>query len=191
MDFSLHPRTLQLTDAQHQPHRIALDAGGCHQLVMAQGEEAKTLIRTLAQLPGALVLPGDGGLLGQLSVRDNFALGLRYQGRKHPANEALVDDAFERCGYGVEALAKLAAQLPIHLKRVECWLAGFIRALALEPALLVIDNAFVGLTSRDEADKVMRWSGLFHHYYPQQPLLFVDLDSHAVPAMGGCTRIVG
>ncbi|HEX5392912.1 MAG TPA: hypothetical protein VFW68_06520 [Rhodocyclaceae bacterium] len=191
MDFSLHDRTLHLTDAQHQRHVIALDAGGCHQLVLSKREDAKRLVSTLAQLRDALVLPSEGGLLGLLSIRDNLALGLRYQGRKHPANEALVADAFERCGYNAEKVARLADQQPVHLPRIECWLVGFVRALALEPALLVIDNAFVGLASREDADKVVRWSGLFTHYYPQRPLLFVDVDSHAVPVVDGCPRIVG
>jgi hypothetical protein len=191
MDFSLHDHALHLTDAQHQQHVIALNAGGCHQLVLSKREDAKRLISTLAQLPDALVLPSEGGLLGLTSIRDNLALGLRYQGRKHPANEALVADAFERCGYGSDAVARLANQQPVHLPRVECWLVGFVRALALEPALLAIDNAFVGLSSREDADKVVRWSALFHHYFPQRPLLFVDLDSHAVPAVAGCPRIVG
>lgn len=191
MDFSLRDRSLYLTDAQHQRHVIPLNEGGGHQLVLSKREDAKRLIGTLAQLPDALVLPSEGGLLGLLSIRDNLALGLRYQGRKRPANEALLEDAFQRCGYGAEKMAQLADQQPVHLPRVECWLIGFVRALALEPSLLVIDNAFVGLSSRDDADKVAHWSALFHHYYPQRPLLFVDMDSHAVPAVAGCPRIVG
>jgi hypothetical protein len=191
MDFSLHDHALHLTDAQHQRHVIPLNEGGGHQLVLSKREDAKRLISSLAQLPDALVLPSEGGLLGLLSIRDNLALGLRYQGRKRIANEALVSDAFERCGYGSDAVARLANQQPVHLPRIDCWLVGFVRALALEPSLLVIDNAFVGLSSREDADKVVRWSALFNHYYPQRPLLFVDLDSHAVPAVAGCPRIVG
>ena len=180
---------LRLRDAQGQEHLLRFDRGGCHQLVLPQRQDVDALVCQLAALPQALVLPGDGGLLGIVPVRENIALALRYHGQEFAGCETMIEEALAMCGYSGERGEELAAELPIHLEPAERWLVGFVRALALRPALLVASNAFAHLRSRLETEQVLRWAQLLRFYYPLRALFFIDQDSHAVPALPGCVAI--
>ena len=189
MPMEIDAESLRLDDAEGRQHRLRFDRGGCHQLVLPTREAVDDLVGKLAQLPLSLVLPGDGGLLGIVPVRENIALALRYHGQEFEGCETMMEDAFAWCGYSGEQVEELAAELPIHLEPTERWLVGFVRALALRPSLLVAADAFAHLRSRQETEQVVRWAQLFRFYYPLRALFFVDLDSHALPTLPGCVAI--
>lgn len=186
-DLDLH--RLRLRDAQNQEHELRIDRGGCHQLVLGERQEANDLVSRLAQLPHALVLPGDGGLLGIVPVHENIALALRYHGREFEGCETMIEEALAMCGYSGERATELAAELPIHLDPCERWLVGFVRALVLRPALLVAADAFAHLRTRLQTERVLAWARLFGFYYPLRAMFFIDIDSHAVPTVPGCSPI--
>ena len=165
---------------------LPLDAGGRHRLVAGHGDIARQAVEALEDCPGVGVLPADGGLLGNLSVADNFALLLRYDNdADRSAHDQDLDAAFELCGLTPERIAHLAREQPMNLERTERWKLGFVRWLLRPPELLVIDRLFAGLTRR-QADALIAVEGIYHARHPFRPVLFVDLDSHELPTLPDC-----
>lgn len=82
-------------------------------------------------------VPTDGVLFGHLDARDNVAYGLRRQGRSKAAARRQAGELLD----AVDAAA-LADQSPEHLSSGQAQRVALARALALEPAVLLLDEAF-------------------------------------------------
>jgi ABC-type branched-subunit amino acid transport system ATPase component len=76
----------------------------------------------------------------------------------------------------------------MNLERTERWAVGFARCLLRPPELLVIDRLFAGL-SRREANALIAVEAAYHQRHPFRPVLFVDLDSHELPALPDCRTL--
>lgn len=166
---------------------LPLDLGGRHRLVVADAHSAQQAVAALECCSGVGVLPAGGGLLGALTVADNFALTLRYG---NDAGEPLHDEtdlmnALNLCGLPAERITTLGRQQPMNLDPIECWTLGFARWLLRPPELLVIDRLFAGLTRR-EAEALIALEAVYHRRHPFRAVLFVDLDSHALPELLDC-----
>lgn len=128
----------------------------------------------LAQLPafpGTVRVGRDGGLLSHLSVWKNLSLPLEYHARdaQHIAED--VSLLFVLCGEDRATLPRFLEKYPDVLSAYEKRLAGFIRALLLEPEVLVLDDVFDGLSDR-EKEKVLHWGSVFHLRFPFRTLLY-------------------
>jgi ABC-type branched-subunit amino acid transport system ATPase component len=179
-------RRLTLTEGDTPRLAQPLDAGGRHRLVVGDGEVARQVVDALEACPGVGVLPADGGLLGNLTVAANFALVLRYdEDADRSARDRDLDTTLQFCGLTPERIAVLAREQPMNLDRIERWKLGFARWLLRPPELLVIDRLFAGLTRR-QADGLIAFQAIYHERHPFRPVLFVDLDSHELPALPGC-----
>lgn len=180
-------RRLTLFEGDAPRLAIALDQGGRHRLVAGDGAIARDVVAALEDCPGVGVLPANGGLLGNLTVADNFALLLRYDDdvEDRRARDRDLDAVLQLCGLTPERIAILAREQPMNLERGERWKAGFARWLLRPPELLVIDRLFAGLTRR-QADGLIAVEAIYHARHPFRPVLFVDLDSHELPALPDC-----
>jgi ABC-type transporter Mla maintaining outer membrane lipid asymmetry ATPase subunit MlaF len=96
-----------------------------------------------------------GGLLANLSLQDNVALPLRFQGLPTAQVEARVAAALERFG-----LARVAGLRPHAVSECARRFANLARVLALEPALVLLDDPLGGLEARDRASAL----GLLEHW---------------------------
>jgi len=166
---------------------IPLDQGGRHRLVAGDGAIARQVVAALEDCPGVGILPANGGLLGNLTVAANFALLLRYDddAQDRSVRDQDLDAALQLCGVTPQRVAVLAREQPMNLERSERWKVGFVRCLLRPPELLVIDRLFAGLTRR-QADGLIAVEAVYHARYPFRPVLFVDLDSHELPALPDC-----
>ncbi len=169
---------------------LPLDLGGRHRLVVADAATARRVVSTIEACPGSGILPASGGLLGAMSVAENFSLALRYG-----EEEAVTGDderqlvaALRLCGLSDPRIAALGRELPMKLDRAERWTAGFARWLVRPPELLVIDRLFAGLTRR-EVDALIAVEAAYHRRHPFRPVLFVDLDSHELPELPECRSL--
>ena len=82
-------------------------------------------------------VPTDGVLFGHMSAADNVAYGLRRQGRSKA-------DARSRAGELLAAVdaGPLAGQSPNELSSGQAQRVALARALAIEPGVLLLDEAF-------------------------------------------------
>ncbi|MDP2795356.1 MAG: hypothetical protein Q8O25_14965 [Sulfurisoma sp.] len=184
---TIEGRRLSLFDGDTPRLVLPLDEGGRHRLVVSDSTTAQHVVEALEACPGFGVLPGGGGLLGAMTVAENFALALRYDA--DPADprdwKRELETALELCGLPVERIATLGRERPMNLERTERWTLGFARCLLRPPELLVIDRLFSGLARR-QADALIAVEAIYHKRHPFRPVLFVDLDSHELPALPDC-----
>lgn len=183
-------RDLFLAAGEVRQLTLPLDRGGRHRLVVADSASAQQVVEALETCPGVGVLPADGGLLGALTVADNFALALRYGSE---FDDTLRDEldlaaALGLCGLTAERVAVLGRVQPMNLDRIERWTLGFARWLLRPPELLVIDRLFAGLARR-QADALIALETVYHRRHPFRTVLFVDLDSHELPELPECRSL--
>jgi len=182
-------RRLSLLAGEAVLWALPLDAGGRHRLVVGDDALAQQAVDALEDCVGVGVLPASGGFLGALTVAGNFALALRYGdvGDAKAQGEDM-DAAFRLCGLTPQRVAALAREQPMNLERSERWTLGFARWLLQPPDLLLIDRLFAGLTRR-QADGLIALEAVYHARHPFRPVLFIDLDSHELPAMPDCRSV--
>ena len=115
--------------------------------------------------PDTVQLGRDGGLLSHLSIWRNLTLPLEYHARStaHVFEDAAL--LFELCGEDRTELQRLLASYPDDLSGYEARLAGFVRAMLLEPEVLVLEDILDGLTDR-EKEKVAQWEKVFRLRFP-------------------------
>ena len=180
-------RRLTLYEGDASRLGISLDQGGRHRLVAGDGAIARDVVAALEGHPGVGILPASGGLLGNLTVAENFALLLRYDtdSSDRDVRDQDLDAALQLCGLTPQRIAVLARQQPMNLEHGERWKVGFVRYLLRPPELLVIDRLFAGLTRR-QANALIAVEAIYHARHPFRPVLFVDLDSHELPALPDC-----
>ena len=166
---------------------LPLDEGGRHRLIVGDSATAQLLVEALERCPGVGVLPDSGGLLGAMTVAENFALALRYDADPGDPRDwgGELKSAFKLCGLTEERIATLGRERPMNLERGVRWTLGLARCLLRPPQLLVIDRAFAGMARR-QADALIAVEAAYHRRHPFRPALFIDLDSHELPELPGC-----
>lgn len=183
-------RQLVMADDDAPRLTLPLDRGGRHRLVVGDSATAHAVVAALEAYPGVRVLPGGGGLLGALTVAENFALALRYDADPDDPRdrEAELEAALLLCGLPAQRFAALGRERPMNLDRIERWTVGFVRYLLRPPELLVIDRLFAGLARR-QADALIAVESAYHRRHPFRAVLFVDLDGHELPELPDCKSL--
>lgn len=185
----LQGRNIALESDGGERMQIALDEGGRYRLILPDLAALRSVVESLEALPGVGVLPGNGGMLGAKTVGENFSLALHFG--RGPSGEGIAADDEEvrfglsLVGFSAERIAQIGREQPMNISRPERWRLGLARCLLVAPDLLVLDRAFAGL-SRREAGALVDSSMAYHSVHPFRPVLFVDLDSHELPAIGDC-----
>lgn len=127
----------------------------------------------LPAFPKTVRVDRDGGLMSHLTVWQNLGLPLEYHAQdfRHIAEDAAL--LFALCGEEKEKLPRLMESYPDTLPNYEKRLVGFVRALLLEPDVLVLDDVFDGLSDR-EKEKALQWEKVFRLRFPFRVLLYCD-----------------
>ena len=89
-------------------------------------------------------LPAGDGLLQNLSLRDNVALPLRFGSGASPKE---IDGRVNVMLAAVR-LSAVATRRPAQANEEECRRAALARAIAFDPAVLILEQPFDGLTAR-------------------------------------------
>jgi len=124
----------------------------------------------LPAFPMTVRVGRDGGLLSHLNVWKNLLLPLEYRAWdiRHAAEDASL--LFMLCGEDEAGLPHLMARYPDDLSLYEKRLVGFVRALLLEPEVLVLDGIGDDLTAA-EREKALCWPAVFRLRFPFRILL--------------------
>jgi len=131
------------------------------------------------------MVPEYGGLISNLKAWENLVLPAWYhRGRAAPDVEGEVVTLFRRLGYDEAALrarmGRLPDQLTLHDKRA----VALVRAMLMEPEVLIYDFIFAGL-ERDAAEHMMQLTREFHGTRPGRISLYLcpdDAISARLPA---------
>ena len=195
---------------------LTVPRGGKHLVTGPSGSGKSRLLKVIAgterpargkvQVAGRAIWPGDGalallgqvpmgfafasgGLLSNLSLRDNIALPLMFQGIDSGQLRARTDEALDHMG-----LHAVAALRPHAVSAAARKHANLARVLALDPDLILLDDPLEGLDAADRdtaLDVIRRWASDANKTLllaQEEPGSFVewasghlDLRSHFIP----------
>lgn len=117
------------------------------------------------------IVLNNGGLISNLKVWENIMLPLSYHSSlsHHEMDEKMIS-ILGKIGYD-DDLTILPGPLPVFKKR----LAGFARAMLMEPDLIIYDSVFDGISSGIRS-KVLETITAFQHEKEGRASLFLDMD---------------
>lgn len=119
-----------------------IPAGSLAAVIGATGVTKRALVEHLrGRAPNVGIVLRDGGLFSSLSVRDNVAFLLRHE----TSMQAEQVDAIVAAQLDAVGLTRVASALPDELALGQRKRAGFARALAMDPELIVFDEPEAGL----------------------------------------------
>jgi predicted ABC-type transport system involved in lysophospholipase L1 biosynthesis ATPase subunit len=118
------------------------------------------------------------GLISNLNAWENISLQAAYHGTQPVERIAkTARDALEALGADP---ARFLARLPDEMDPFERKLVAFVRLLAKEPALALIDGLGEGL-NREQSARAARFEAEYRARQPEGTLLFVDLADEGIP----------
>ena len=114
-----------------------------------------------------------GGLISSLNAWENISLPIAYHApKKLPALPAQLRELLDELG-GVDE--RMLARLPEDMTLYEKRLAGFVRALLLNPELMVVENLAAGL-GPTKRRRVARFAEIYQRRCPGGT--WVQLEEH-------------
>jgi ABC-type proline/glycine betaine transport system ATPase subunit len=136
-------------------------------------QKQELLDSLLGQVKGCVVGP-DGGLISNLPVQENVILQAEFHGVGSDADrEDRLNELMQLFGNEAAVLRTLWYARPARLTPFQKRLAGFMRAMLMEPQMMVFDLLFDGI-SRSHAAKAREFKRVFHLYFPFRHVVFVN-----------------
>lgn len=124
----------------------------------------------------------DGGLISNLKVWENIALPAWYHTGKKPEDEDMEERAIQKfkeagieVSYLKELMGKLPGPLPLHEKRI----IGLVRAMLMEPELMIYDSICEGL-SPEMSDRLIKMTMDFHSEKSGRTSVYVTFNEQSV-----------
>ncbi len=155
---------------------LDLSPGNCCQIVVGSPAHKQAVLDSLLSQVKACIVEPDGGLISNLAVIENIALPAEFHGVGSAADrDSRLSELTRHFGRDGALLRALDFARPADLSPWQKRLAGFLRAMLMEPQLIVFDSLF-GDISRADASKVREFRRIFHLHFPFRQAVFV---SHA------------
>lgn len=130
----------------------------------------------LAQFQRIGVVPEDGGLISNLKAWENLMLPAWYHhGTTARAAEQKVVELFGKLGQDEDGLRRWMGQLPDGLSLHEKRAVALVRAMLMQPDVLIYDSLFAGL-ERDATQRLMDLTREFHAGKPGRISLYLCPD---------------
>ena len=153
---------------------IKLSPGSSCQLIPASSTRRHEVLESLLAQVKSAIVGADGGLISNLSVSENIALPAQYHNVGSDADRASrMTELTQHFGEDGAALRAFDHAQPVWLSPLQTRLAGFLRAMLMEPELMVFDSLMEGI-SRANAAKLRDLKRIFHLYFPFRHVMFVN-----------------
>jgi len=167
---------------------VGLNHGITYHVVARDAAQKADVLRQMLGIAGCMAVTADGGLVGNLSVSENLALPLLYhQPGEVPAMDRRMAAVFNACGVGQGEAQRLALSMPGALAPFDRKLAAFVRAMLMEPELIVFDAVDEGLPPA-EAQRALGFGQLFRLHFPFRTV--VHLGYAAPPSAAPDERVI-
>ena len=144
----------------------------------------EALLDDLLEVPGTQVAHGVGGMVSNINVLENIALPALYFGLARSREfDSRVMEAFGACGVDGAQAEALCRLQPGELNPFEKRLAGFVRALLMQPDVLVYHRFLEGL-SQAEMEQAVALDEIYRGRYPHGTsvhMMLSDLPSLQIP----------
>ncbi len=122
----------------------------------------------------------DGGLISNLKVWENIVLPAWYHTGKKPEDmEEKAIQKFKEAGIEISYLKELMGRLPGPLPFHEKKIIGLVRAMLMEPELMIYDSICEGL-SPEMSDRLTKMTMDFHSEKSGRTSVYVTFDEQSV-----------
>ncbi len=112
------------------------------------------------------MVPESGGLISNLKTWENLILPSWYHGTRSPAEvESEVLALFREAGFNEEQVQNLMRKRPDELTKYEKRLIAVVRAILMDPDVLIYDSLLTGL-DREAAGRLLKLAQEFHNKKP-------------------------
>ena len=157
------------------PVKLKLDCGRTYQIFLRSHDKINSVLEHLAYMDKSALVASDGGMISNLTVQENLLLPIRYH--------AITDDkAALRQATGIllrligkEEVEWMLQSRPSLISKFEKKLAGFVRAMLMEPEILIYESVFEDMTA-SEITTIIKFNEIFHVLFPFRTAIFLDLD---------------
>ena len=164
-----------------EPVRIPTACGKTYRIVAHSASDCEAVVDDALRSPGVEIVPAFGGLLNGLSVLENILLPAIYHRRIPELDIAgRVYRVFASCGMDQSQADSLCARSVEHLTALEQRLVALVRSVLMQPALLLFERLFEGLTAQD-MERAARFGAHYRSVVPDGTLIYCDLAGIACP----------
>jgi phospholipid/cholesterol/gamma-HCH transport system ATP-binding protein len=126
------------------------------------------------------VVRRDGGLISNLKVWENIILPVWYHtGKVSKETEARVIDILKEIGVDTAHLSEYMGRLPGPLPEHEKRFIGLVRAMLMEPDLIINDSIFEGLNT-EMAERLARLTTKFHEEKSGRTSVHISSDEDSM-----------
>ncbi len=122
----------------------------------------------------------DGGLIGNLNVWENITLPTLYHRKKRPEDlEEAAIAILSGIGMAGPEMIEYMCRKPGQLQAQERGLAGLVRAMLMEPELIIYDDIFEEM-SPEMAGALKALTARFHLERPGRTSVLISADDHSL-----------
>jgi len=175
--------------ADGPPLRIAAESGRTWHILAVNAAACTRLVHEALRSSAVERVPGSGGLLSATSVLENIVLPAVYHGRiAGPRLAAAVYEVFAACAMDREQADALCERPVSDLDSFEQRLICLLRALLMQPGVLLCERIFEGLSPSD-MERVAQFSAYYRRVVAKGSVVFLDITGMARPGTVADVRV--
>ena len=170
---------LELDGETGAPLTFELGRGRTYQLLFRNRARFEGALGRISRSGGVGTVMHDGGLISNLSIRENLLLPVAYR------DPDMLDEASRRAGEVLAAIGLAAAdidallrRLPAGLSALERRISGFVRALLANPQVMAFDRLADDLTP-EESHHAETLHRVWWSCFPFRTAIYLDYEGRA------------
>ena len=154
-----------------------LDQGNRYCVVVHSEEDKARFLELFLRPPETAIISPDGGLLNNIRIDENLLLPASYHGLLSDSTEQHIIELFGLCGMNKIETQKMLVKLPSQLSSFQKRLVGFVRAVLVNPRVIVYDSIWGGV-SKAEIEQIRQFDEIYRRYFLVYTAIYLDYDTH-------------